>query len=107
MVSAVEPALTPTQAQAQGLTVWVQNGFVTVYRGRSGAAAVAGAHALIVAYQPGDVTGGSATLLVAGADQAAACAAAHTLATDPDAVRSTYAVAMDASGRVLARGGQS
>ena len=106
-LSAVEPALTPAEAQAQGLTVWVQNGFVTAYRGRSGASAVAGAHAVIVAYQPGDVTGGSATLLVAGADQASACAAAHTLATDPSAIRSTYAVAMDANGHVLARGGQS
>ena len=40
--------------------------------------------------RPGDVTGESATLLVAGDDQASACAAAHTLATDPGAGRSGW-----------------
>ncbi len=99
-------ALTPAQATARGLLVWLQNGAVTVYRGQSGATPLAAAHALVVAYRPGDVTGGSATLLVAGANRGAACAAAHALASDPGAVRSTYAVAMDAHGHVLAEGGR-
>ena len=44
------------------------------------------------------------TLVIAGATPAAACAAARTLAIDPAAVRHTYAVAMDATGHVVARG---
>jgi hypothetical protein len=100
-------ALTPAQATARGLTVWLQNGAVTVYHGQSGAAPLPAARALVVAYRPGDVTGASAALVVAGANRAAACAAAHTLAGDPGAVRSTYAVAMDAHGHVIAAGGRS
>jgi hypothetical protein len=105
--ASVRLALAPDQASARGLTVWLQNGVVMLYRGRSGAASLPAARALVVAYRPGDVTGGSASLIVAGANRAAACAAAHTLANDPAAVRSTYAVAMDAHGHVLAAGGRS
>jgi len=64
------------------------------------------AHAVIAAYQPGSATGRSAALIVAGDSQAAACAAATTLARHPAAVHNAYAVALDAAGRVVAYGGR-
>lgn len=100
-----ESALGAGQTQFRGLTIWLHNGEVLVYNGKTGVP-IPAARALIEAYQPGRATGGSATLVIAGATPAAACAAARTLAIDPAAVRHTYAVAMDATGHVVARGGQ-
>jgi hypothetical protein len=45
-------------------------------------------------------------VVVAGDDQQSACAAAARLADDPQLVRDTYAVALDADGRLLAAGGR-
>jgi hypothetical protein len=45
-------------------------------------------------------------VVVAGDDQQSACAAAGRLADDPQLVRDTYAVALDANGRLLAAGGR-
>jgi hypothetical protein len=92
--------------QGRGLTVSLDHGRVMVYRGRSGLRPDARAHALIAGRQPGPATGKSAELVVAGDTPAAACAAAHTLAADPGAVRDAYAVALDASGHVIAYGGR-
>jgi hypothetical protein len=94
------------EALSRGLTVWLQNSVVHVYSGHTSSRAVPAAKALIVAYRPGSTVGGSAALVVAGATSSAACAAAHTLATNPASVRATYAVAMDGTGHVIARGGQ-
>jgi hypothetical protein len=79
---------------------------VVVYRGRDGQRPEPQAHAVIAAYQPGPATGTSAELIVAGDTRASACAAATTLAQRPGAVRNAYAVALDASGHVIAYGGR-
>ena len=100
-----DSALGADKTQLRGLTVWLHNGEVLVYNGKTGVP-VPSARAIIEAYQPGRTTGGSAALVIAGATPAAACAAAHALVTDPAAIRHTYAVAMDATGHVVARGGQ-
>jgi hypothetical protein len=92
--------------QGRGLTVSLDHGRVMVYRGRAGLRPDPRAHALIAGRQPGPATGKSAELVVAGDTTAAACAAAHTLAADPGAVRDAYAVALDASGHVIAYGGR-
>jgi len=92
--------------QGRGLTVSLDGGRVMVYRGRSGLRPDPAAHAVIAGWQPGPATGKSAQVVVAGDTEGAACAAAHTLATDPRAVRNAYAVALDASGHVIAYGGR-
>jgi hypothetical protein len=92
--------------QGRGLTVSLDHDRVMVYRGRGGLRPDPRAHALIAGRQPGPTTGKSAELVVAGDTTAAACAAAHTLAADPAAVRDAYAVALDASGHVIAYGGR-
>jgi len=92
--------------QGRGLTVSLDGGRVMVYRGRAGLRPDPSAHAVIAGWQPGPATGRSAEVVVAGDTPAAACAAAHTLADDPRAVRDAYAVALDASGRVIAYGGR-
>jgi len=92
--------------QGRGLTVSLDGGRVMVYRGRSGLRPDPAAHAVIAGWQPGPATGRSAQVVVAGDTEGAACAAAHTLATDPRAVRNAYAVALDASGHVIAYGGR-
>jgi len=61
---------------------------------------------VIAGWQPGPATGKSAQVVVAGDTRGAACAAAHTLAADPQAVRDAYAVALNASGHVIAYGGR-
>jgi hypothetical protein len=92
--------------QGRGLTVSLSDGRVIVYRGRGGQQPDPQAHAVIAAYQPGPATGQSAELIVAGDTQAAACAAADTLAERPATVRNAYAVALDGSGHVIAYGGR-
>jgi uncharacterized protein DUF4430 len=92
--------------QGHGLTVTLDNGRVMVYRGRAGLQPDPRAHAVIAGRQPGEATGKSAEVIVAGDTGAAACAAAHTLAADPRAVRDAYAVALDAAGHVIAYGGR-
>jgi len=92
--------------QGRGLTVSLDGGRVMVYRGRPGLRPDPAAHAVIAGWQPGPATGKSAQVVVAGDTEGAACAAAHTLATDPRAVRNAYAVALDASGHVIAYGGR-
>jgi hypothetical protein len=92
--------------QGRGLTVALDGGRVMVYRGRAGLRPDPAAHALIAGLQPGPAAGKSAELVVAGDTAAAACAAAATLAADPGAVRDAYAVALDASGHVIAYGGR-
>jgi hypothetical protein len=92
--------------QGRGLTVSLDGGRVMVYRGRAGLRPDPAAHAVIAGWQPGPATGKSAEVVVAGDTEAAACAAAHTLAADPRAVRDAYAVALDASGHVIAYGGR-
>ncbi len=94
------------QAQSRGLTVWLEHGGVMIYRNNT-ATADPSAQALIAAYRPDGAGQNSATLVVAGRTEAAACAAARTLADRPAAVRSAYAVALDGDGRVTARGGAS
>lgn len=92
--------------QGRGLTVSLDGGRVMVYRGRPGLRPDASAHAVIAGWQPGPATGKSAQIVVAGDTKAAACAAAHTLADDPQGVHDAYAVALDASGHVIAYGGR-
>ena len=92
--------------QGRGLTVSLDGGRVMVYRGRPGLRPDPAAHAVIAGWQPGPATGKSAQVVVAGDTAGAACAAAHTLAADPRAVRNAYAVALDASGHVIAYGGR-
>ena len=92
--------------QGRGLTVSLDGGRVMVYRGRAGLRPDPQAHALIAGYQPGPSTGKSAEVVVAGDTPSAACAAARTLAASPAAVHDAYAVALDASGRVIAYGGR-
>jgi Domain of unknown function (DUF4430) len=99
-------ALSSSLWQGRGLTVSLDHGRVMVYRGRAGLHPDPRAHALIAGWQPGPATGKSAEVVVAGDTEGAACAAAHTLATDPGAVHDTYAVALDASGHVIAYGGR-
>jgi hypothetical protein len=99
-------ALSPSLQQGRGLTVFLDGGRVMVSRGHGGAQPQPDARGLIVGFQPGGGSGSSAEVLIAGADRPAACAAAHTLATDPDAVHLDYAVATDAAGRVVAEGGR-
>jgi hypothetical protein len=99
-------ALSPSTQQGRGLTVFLDAGRVMVYRGERGSQPDPDARALIVGFQPGGSTGSSAEVLVAGADRSDACAAAHTLATDPAAVHLDYAVATDAAGHVVAEGGR-
>ena len=93
-------------AAAAGLTVYLDGGRVMVYRTPGGPQPDPQAHALIAAYQPGDATGRSAELIVAGDIPRAACAAARTLAEHPAQVASTYAVALDGGGHVVAAGGR-
>jgi Domain of unknown function (DUF4430) len=88
-------------------TVRVVGGTVGVYRGGKGWQTLPGAAAVIVARVPGGVPGRSFQLIVAGRDTAAACAAAHTLATNPAEIDRAYAVALDAHGTVIAQGGRS
>jgi hypothetical protein len=92
--------------QGRGLTVSLDGGRVMVYRGRAGLRPDLRAHALIAGYQPGPSTGKSAEVVVAGDNGPAACAAARTLAASPAAVHDAYAVALDASGHVIAYGGR-
>jgi hypothetical protein len=99
-------ALSSSVWQGRGLTVSLDGGRVMVYRGRAGLRPDPGAHAVIAAWQPGPATGTSAQVVVAGDTQASACAAARTLADDPRAVHDAYAVALDASGHVIAYGGR-
>ena len=89
-----------------GLTVRVTDGQVEIYNGAGGWRPAPTAAAVIVARSPEGIPGRSFQLLVAGRDQPAACAAAKTLATDPAQIDHTYAVALDAGGRVTAAGGQ-
>jgi Domain of unknown function (DUF4430) len=99
-------ALSTRTWRGRGLTVVLSGGGVLVYRGRAGLRPDPAAQAVIAAYQPGDATGRSAALVIAGRTVASACAAAATLARDPGAVRNAYAVALDGSGRVIAQGGR-
>jgi hypothetical protein len=99
-------ALSTAAWRGRGLTVSLSAGRVIVYRGRGGQQPDTGAHAVIAAYQPGPATGTSAALIVAGDTEAAACAAARTLATRPASVHDAYAVALDANGHVIAYGGR-
>jgi hypothetical protein len=97
-------ALAASGWQGRGLTVSLSDGHVIVYRGRAGQRPDPAAHAVIAAYQPGPATGTSAALIVAGDTEAAACAAAGTLAERPASVHDAYAVALDGSGHVIAYG---
>jgi hypothetical protein len=99
-------ALGPAVRRGRGLTVYLDGGRVMVYRTPGGPRPDPRAHALIAAYQPGDATGRSAELIVAGDIPRAACAAARTLAEHPAQVASTYAVALDGGGHVVAAGGR-
>ena len=92
--------------QRWALTVRVSGDAVQVYRGAAGWSAVPGARAVVVARVPHGIPGRSFELLVAGADQAAACAAAGTIAKNPVAIAGRYTAAMDGSGHVLASGGR-
>jgi hypothetical protein len=99
-------ALGPDERQGRGLTVYLDGGRVMVYRTPGGPRPEPNAHAVIAAYQPGEATGRSAMLIVAGDIPRAACAAARTLAEHPGTVASTYAVALDGAGRIVAAGGR-
>ena len=99
-------ALSSGAWQGRGLTVSLDGGRVMVYRGRGGLRPDPQAHALIAGLpaRPGDREVGR--VVVAGDTRSAACAAARTLAANPGAVHDAYAVALDASGRVIAYGGR-
>jgi Domain of unknown function (DUF4430) len=99
-------AFSPDVWRGRGLTVYLDGGRVMVYRTPGGPRPEPDAHALIAAYQPGEATGRSAELIVAGDIPRAACAAARTLAEHPGAVTDTYAVALDGGGHVIAAGGR-
>jgi hypothetical protein len=92
--------------QGLGLTVSLKDGAVMVYRGQEGLQALPEAQALIAGYQPPVAPGDSVRLVVAGATEQSACAAANTLAHTPGQIAGTYAVALDAHGKVLAAGGR-
>jgi hypothetical protein len=92
--------------RGRGVTVFPHGGGIGALQPGAGARPVPGARALIAAYRPQGGVGESARVVVAGADRAAACAAARTLAERPADVRFTYAVALDGDGRVLAAGGR-
>ena len=77
-----------------------------VYRGSHGLQPLPAAHALIAGYQPPGAPGAAVDVVVAGNDKQSACAAAARLAVDPQLVRDTYAVALDADGGLLAAGGR-
>jgi hypothetical protein len=100
----VSPLLSDWQRWA--FTVRLAGGGVDVYRGQPGWSPVTGAHAVIAARSPDGIPGHTFELLVAGDTQAAACAAAHTVASNPASIAHTYAVALDANGRVLAVAGR-
>jgi hypothetical protein len=99
-------ALGPGTRRGRGLTVYLDGGRVMVYRTPGGPRPEPRAHAVIAAYQPGEATGRSAELIVAGDIPRAACAAARTLAEHPAAIADTYAVALDGGGHVVAAGGR-
>jgi hypothetical protein len=92
--------------RGKGLTVSLTGGRVMVYRGSHGLQPLPAAHALIAGYQPPGAPGAAVDVVVAGNDQQSACAAAARLAVDPQLVRDTYAVALDADGGLLAAGGR-
>ncbi|MDX6593392.1 MAG: hypothetical protein QOJ13_2588 [Gaiellales bacterium] len=93
--------------QGLGLTVSLKDGAVMVYRGKDGLQELAEAKALIAGYQPRVAPGDGVRLVVAGATEQGACAAAETLAASPDELAGAYAVALDANGNVLAAGGRT
>jgi hypothetical protein len=92
--------------QGGGLTVRVTDGRVEVYHGGDGWRPAADAAAVVVARSPEGIPGRSFELLIAGRDEAAACAGAKALTETPAEIAHTYAVALDADGRVVAAGGQ-
>lgn len=92
--------------QDLGLTVSLRDGKVMVYRGEDGLQELPAARALIAGYQPRAAPGEAVRLVVSGSTEQSACAAAHTLAEGSKDIVGTYAVALDAAGRVLAAGGR-
>lgn len=89
-----------------GLTVYLDRGAVRVLGADGQVRDRPDARAVIAGLGRGGPVGTTARVVVAGADEAAACAAASTLAEDPVAVAGAYAVALDGEGRILASGGQ-
>jgi hypothetical protein len=101
-----EAASSISDWQGLGLTVSLKDGTVMVYRGQGGLRALPAARAVIAGYQPPVAPGDEVRLVVAGATEASACAAAETLAKRPRELAGAYAVALDAGGNVLAAGGR-
>jgi hypothetical protein len=87
-------------------TVRLADGEIDAYHGQPGWSVVPGAHAVIVARSPDGIPGHTFEMLVAGDSRTSACAAAHTVAADPAAIARTYAVALDANGKVMAVAGR-
>ena len=88
------------------LTVWLHNGDASwSTAGAPGCGAVPAARAVVVARVPDGVPAGRSTLLVAGADQRRGMRRrrARSPPTRPPC-GTTYAVAMDGTGHVLAAG---
>jgi hypothetical protein len=83
----------------QGVTVSMRDGQVVGYVGGGRLAPLPAARAAIFAIR----TGGGATLYVAGVDTRAATAAARELAAHPGITRHRYAIALDATGHVVAQ----
>jgi uncharacterized protein DUF4430 len=102
--AAAEPAL--GDWKDRGLTVSLDGGRVMVYHGSKGLRPLPSAHALIAGYQPPGAPGDAVDVVVAGDAEGSACAAADHLAKDAHLVAGTYAVALDATGNVLAAGGR-
>ena len=92
---------------AAGLTVAIEQGVVTAL-GPDGAgrAPVPGARALVAAVPTGARPEDGVLVAVVGLDEAAARAAAKTIAADPQALRLRYAVAFDEAGHPLVAGGR-
>ena len=92
---------------AAGLTAWIDKaGHVRVWNAASGRAdAVPDALAVIVATTDGYAATDPPVVIVAGVTQAAADAAAQSLAQHPAIVRNATAICLDAAGSVVCRGG--
>ncbi len=92
---------------AAGLTVAIEGGRVTALAaGAEAREPVPGARALAAAVPTAGDPAAGVTLVVAGLDDAAATAAARTIAARPQVLDRRYALAFDGAGRPLRAGGR-
>jgi hypothetical protein len=93
--------------EAAGLTAWIDAAGTTYVwnAARGEAQRVPRATAVIVATTDGFGAADPPVVIVVGTTHAAALAAARLLAQQPDVVRTSAALCVDATGRVVCRGG--